>query len=85
MDREFLQARIDATKDLIERWENALVILAANNGIQSYTIDTGQSRQVVTRSDIGTINRIIDSLMNRLATLEARLNGSGVVNVRPGW
>lgn len=85
MDRTFLEARITATKALIEAWEDALTFFAANNGIQTYTIDTGQSRQVVTRSDIGTINRIIDSLMNRLATLEARLNGTGVVSARPGW
>lgn len=85
MDREFIQARIDAAKALIVVWEDALTALGSSGGIQSYTIDTGQSRQVVTRSDIGTINKIIDSLMNRVATLEARLNGSGVVNQRPGW
>ena len=85
MDRTFLQARIDRCKELIVIWEDALAFLGTANGIQTYTIDTGQSRQVVTRSDIGTINRTIDSLMNRCVTMQARLDGSGVVNVRPGW
>lgn len=85
VDRTFLEERITKTEALIEAWEDALTFLATHGGIQSYTVDTGQSRQVVTRSDIGTINRTIDSLMNRLSTLEARLNGSGVLNARPGW
>ena len=85
MDRDFLQDRIDKTKLLIAAWEDALQALGDETGIQSYTFDSGQTRQVVTRSDIGTINRIIDSLMNRLAVLEARLDGRGVVTARPGW
>lgn len=84
MDREFIQARIDATKAQIIAYEDAALALATG-GVQSYTLDTGQSRQTVTRLDLEWIQKTIDGLYNRCATLEARLNGSGTVNVRPVW
>lgn len=83
MDATFLQARIDATKAAIVAYEDAQLAFAASN-IQSYTIDTGQDRQTVNRADLATLDRTIESLMNRLATLQARLNGSSI-QVRPIW
>lgn len=84
MDRAFIQARIDATKAEIIAYEDAALALATG-GVQSYTLDTGQTRQTVTRLDLSSIQRTIDSLYNRCATLEARLNGSGTVTARPAW
>ena len=83
MDRAFIQARIDATKAQIVAYEDAVLALAG--GVQSYTLDTGQSRQTVTRFDLIDIQKTIDGLYNRCATLEARRNGSGTVTARPGW
>jgi hypothetical protein len=83
-DRQFWLDRIEKTKQLIIAWEDAELALSAG-GVQSYTLDTGQTRQTVTKADLGTIRNTIDGLMNRLVTLEARINGSGVVNVRPAW
>lgn len=83
MDRDFIQARIDATKAQIIAYEDAATALAS--GVQSYTLDTGQSRQTVTKLDLAALQRTIDSLYNRCATLEARLNGSGTVTTRPAW
>lgn len=84
MDATFLQERIVATKAQIITLETAADNLSSGV-ITSYTIDTGQSRQVVVKSSINTINTVLDSLYNRLATLEARLNGSGTVIGRPAW
>jgi hypothetical protein len=84
MDRAYLQGRITATKALIEAYETAVTELGVAGGVQSYTLDTGQSRQTVTRADIPALNRMIDSLYNRLATLQARLYG-GTVTARPAW
>lgn len=84
MDSAFLLARITATKAAIVAYEDALLALSAANGVQSYTLDTGQDRQTVTRADIGSLNRAVDSLYNRLATLEARLYG-GSTQARPAW
>lgn len=83
MDLTFIQGRIDATKLQIVAYEDAALALAG--GVQSYTLDTGQSRQTVTKLDLSAIQNTIDSLYNRCATLEARLNGSGTVTVRPAW
>lgn len=84
MDREFLQARITATKALIVAYEDALTALSAANGVQQYSLDTGQSRQTVTRADIPKLNTMLDSLYNRCATLEARSSGA-TIHARPNW
>lgn len=83
MDREFLIERITATKLLIVAYEDALIAL--NSGVVSYSINTSQSQQSVTRTSIPDINKTIDSLTNRLATYQARLTGNGVTRVIPGW
>ena len=79
---EYLQERIDKTKELIAALEDASVSLMTG-AILQYTLDTGQSRTVVTKASISEINRVLDSLYNRLATLCARLDGSGVQIARP--
>lgn len=84
MDASFIQDRITATKALIVAYETASLGLASGS-IQSYTLDTGQSRQTVTKMNVIELTRAIDSLYNLCATLEARLNGSGTVHVRPLW
>jgi hypothetical protein len=83
MDNTWLQARIDATKAQIEAYDAA--ITALSSGVQSYTIDTQQTRQTVTRADVADIQKTIDILYGRLAALTARLNGTGTVSVRPAW
>jgi len=82
MDRAFIEARITSTKAQIVAYEDAATALAS--GVQSYTLDTGQSRQTVTKLDLNAIQNTIDALYNRCATLEARLNG-GCTTVRPDW
>ena len=81
-DAEWITERIDATRCLIVMYEEALTALGT--GVLSYTLDTGQSRQIVTRQDIGAMTTALSSLENRLATLQARLCG-GSVHVKPGW
>lgn len=84
MDAAFINERITATKAMIVAYEDAATALGSG-GTQSYTLDTGQSRQTVTKVDLADIQKTIDSLYNRCATLEARLNGSGVVTGGPSW
>lgn len=83
-DYQYLTARITATEAAIEAYENAELALTTG-GVQSYTIDTGQSRQTVTRANLTEIRNGIDSLYNRRATLIARRDGCGVVTTRPCW
>lgn len=84
MNAQFLQDRITATQTLIIAYETAMTALSTG-GVQSYTLDTGQSRQTVTKLDLTALQNTIDSLMNRLVVLEARLYGNGTVIARPSW
>lgn len=82
-DLAWFNERIAATKAAIESYEAAELALTTG-GAQSYTIDTGQSRQTVTRSNLTEIRKGVESLYNRLATLESRVFGS-TTRVAPLW
>ena len=86
MDAIFLQARIDRTKDQILAIEAVLdeMALEEGAGTKSYTLNTGQTVQTVTKHDMHRLEASVDSLMNRLVTLEARQSG-GTVHGVPGW
>ena len=84
MDSVYLQERIAATKAIIEAYEDAVLQLASG-AIVSYRVDTGQSVQTVTKSDVTTLERRLDVLYTRLNVLELRLNGGGTVHVTPAW
>ena len=84
MNNAFALERIEATKTAIVAYEAAMLALGASGAVESYELDTGQDRQRVTRSSIPALNRMLDGLYNRLATLEARVYG-GAITMRPGW
>lgn len=81
---QFLNERIEATKQQIIAYEAAMTFFATNNAAYTYTLDTGQSRQSVTRAQLGELKRTVDSLYNQLATLCARAEGSATI-ARPAW
>jgi len=81
MDEAFLQARIDRLKLAIPAYEDAIDALL-NKGHTQYTLNTGQDVQTVTRLDLVRLEAALDSMLNRLATLETRLTGSGVKYLR---
>jgi hypothetical protein len=77
----WIQSRIDKTKTTIESIEDAILALSTGSH-QSYTIDTGQTRQSVTKKDISRLNVELDKLYSRLDYLDIKLNGSGTTLVR---
>ena len=79
-DAEWIAKRITKVEALIEAYEDALTAIAG--GAQSYSLDTGQTRQTVTKANLTEIRNALSSLENRRATLKARLCGGGVY-VRP--
>lgn len=85
IDQAWLDARIAAVQAQIEALEELALELTITGGIVTYTLDTGQSRQVVTKMDAVRAAREIDSLYNRLAMLCARKTGSNTFNARPAW
>lgn len=82
-DRAWLEERIAAKKALILKYEAALDSLAG--GAQSYSLDTGQTRQVVSKANLTEMRNMVANLESDIATLQMRLNGCGRFVVRPGW
>jgi hypothetical protein len=81
-DTEWLTERVERTKTLIVAYEDA--ILALSTGSQSYTLDTGQTRQTVTKAMLADLRSTLNSLENRMSTLQARLGGART-HVIPGF
>lgn len=82
-DKAWLKERIEKTKSLIEAYEDAL--LQVTKGAQSYTLDSGQTRQSVTKTTAKELREGITELENRLEELKGRLRGGRVFTGRPGW
>lgn len=82
-DPAWFEERIAKKKALIVALEDAISIVAATG--QSYSVDTGQTRQTVTRANLTSMRDLLAAFENDLAILNARLCGSGRVVVRPGF
>ena len=52
-------------------------------GVQSYTVDTGQTRMVVQRTEVGSLRGLITTLEGELDTLSARLGDGAHAVTRP--
>ncbi len=77
-DDELTKAKAQATA-----LNDAILFLYANPH-QSYTLDTGQSSQRVSRPDLDSLQNQYDGLLNRISSLDARCNGASQ-QIRPGW
>jgi len=82
-DSTWIKARIAKAEALIAAYEDAILAVASGS-VQSYTLDTGQTRQTVTKANLTEMRNVVDSLENRRATLRARL-GCGQALARPAW
>lgn len=84
MSRAFFIKRIAATEAQILAYEDAVTAITVG-GMQSYTIDTGQTVQTVTKLNLKALQTTLDTLYNRLTTLNARVYGTGVHTSGPTW
>lgn len=82
-DAAWLADRITKTKELIIAYEDA--ILALSTGAQSYTLNTGQTQQTVTKGNIASLRDTLKWLESRLANLQADQCGGGATHVTPGF
>lgn len=80
--RTYLDGKIAGIKARIDALEAAFLNIASG-AIEEYSLDTGQSKTRVKKSNIAVLSKTIDSLYNQLVTLEARLYGCGTSTVRP--
>lgn len=84
MTPEFLKEQIQAAKNQLTA-AYAAQTEGLVGGLYNYSMDTGQGKTSVTRMTETSLNKLIDSLMNRIIMLEARLYGNNVLIARPGF
>lgn len=79
---ELINARI-----MLVEVEKAINTFNTNGSIQSYTIDTGQDKQTVTRAELSSLYNWRNRLLSDIQTLEARLRigGSRAPQICPGY
>lgn len=83
MSSSYWCERIEIVRQQIAALDAALLEFALDGGKQTVSLDTGQTRVSYTRSDIASMNRTRDSLLNQLAVLEVRTGKSGSFFGRP--
>jgi hypothetical protein len=83
-DVVFIQEQIAWTKQAIIAYRAAILALGAG-AVQSYTLDTGQTKQTVTKQQLPTVKSMLDSLLSDLRYWQNQLGGCSTVYVRPAW
>lgn len=79
----FWAERLAAKKATLLAIDAAITAIAS--GVQSYQLNTGQTQQLVTKANVGSLRMLAKGLESEIATLEARLGCGAQFNVRPGW
>jgi len=77
---------LEEKKAQVESIINALIdtILQLSSGaVVSYTLDTGQGKQIVTRENLSDLNNQLNSYLSMRDVLCARTEGGGVFNMGP--
>lgn len=82
--RAFWEGRLAAAQARAIAYENALAGLASG-AIQSYQLDTGQTRQLVTKANLTSLENALQSTYNLITTLSNRLGCGGMIHVVPGF
>lgn len=82
-DRAFWQGRLDKKKAQLAECDDAISALTA--GAQTYSIDTGQTRQTVTKANLTELRNRASTLEAEISALMQRLGGCGTLQVRPAW
>lgn len=76
--REFWEITLRNDKILLDGINRAIVAFTSSagaDGIVEYTIDTGQDRQTVKRTDLASLYARRDKLIDEINRIEAALNG----------
>lgn len=82
-DYEWELSRLEKTKAIIDALDDAILQLSTT-GILEYHLDTGQSKQRVTRQDLARLADMRSDLFNQYDALCARLSNGGALQVIPG-
>lgn len=82
-DLEWERAKLAKTKALIDALDDAILQLNTT-AILEYHLDTGQSKQRVTRQDVSRLADMRAVLFAQYDALCARLSNGGALQVIPG-
>ncbi|MCP4209832.1 MAG: hypothetical protein GY767_22715 [Shimia sp.] len=82
LDPAFCRARVDALQKIIVAYEEALLGIASG-ALESYSLDTGQTVQKVTKINIHTLQMALNTAINQCAIWSNRANGGGAFYGRP--
>lgn len=83
-DRQWDLERLAVVEDTIRKIEKAILELSTG-AVLSYSLDTGQSRQSVTKQSLGQLNNLRANLLNERQSLRRRLGCGGSKQMAPGW
>lgn len=72
---DFYKTRLEVTENMIVAYEDAILALTTS-GVMSYSLDTGQTKQTVTKLDITQLNATLDGLYARRHRFHELINGS---------
>lgn len=78
MDKATLEASLTETKAMITETQAAISALTVG-GAQSYSLNTGQSTQTVTKLNISALKTSLSELYYDCSVLEAALNGATII------
>jgi hypothetical protein len=84
MDSEYCQAQIDILKPLIAAYQAVLLQLAQNPN-KSYTLNTGQTTESVSKYDIDKIRDMVNGLQGDLQYWYDCLNNTGTSILGPAY
>lgn len=83
---EYWQDELKNSRVLLFKINEAIQTISTGNH-QSYTLDTGQSRQTVTRLDLPRLIEQREKLIEQIAQIQTYLNEGkpNIQQVVPGW
>jgi hypothetical protein len=80
------EARLTKLYAELDALDDALLAVATSGGVQTYSLDDGQTRVTKSKFEIGSMRRHRDSVQNEIAILEQRLGcRRGTSNAGPSF
>ena len=81
-----VRMQLQHDKVLLNQIDRAILAFTlTNSSVQEYTIDTGQDKQTVKRTDLQNLYAVKRQLLGEIAQLESALSGGGAFRIVPGF
>lgn len=86
--KQYWEVQLRNKKVLLQKVQEGILHLSSASGannIVSYTIDTGQDKQTVTRADLSSLKSLEFNLQKEIAALEMQLHNNAPRIIQPGY